>query len=163
MLAQLSLRSGASKVIMSELQPHRRDLARRFGAIAIDPQAEDLKGALMRETGNLGPEVTFEAVGNPALMEEAIALTQKGGRVIIVGVADPEAQFQVRPYEIFAKELTLIGSFMRPYTYPRAIIWLSQLDLKPLVKMQFALEDTSLAIESLKMGKGVKILVKPNP
>jgi threonine dehydrogenase-like Zn-dependent dehydrogenase len=116
----------------------------------------------MKETADLGPVVTFEAIGNPARVEEAIALTQKGGKVIIVGVADPEAEFRVKPYQIFAKELSLIGSYMRPYTYPRAIAWLSQLDLEPLVKMEFGLEDTLLAIESLKMGQGVKILVKPH-
>jgi 2-desacetyl-2-hydroxyethyl bacteriochlorophyllide A dehydrogenase len=161
MLAQLSLRSGAARVVVSELQPHRRDLALQFGAIPVDPRAEDLKGMLMKETGDLGPEVTFEAVGNPALVEEAIALTQKGGKVVIVGVADPEAEFRVKPYQIFAKELTLIGSYMRPYTYPRAIIWLSRLDLASLVKMEFSLDDTLLAIETVKMGKGVKVLVKP--
>jgi len=117
---------------------------------------------VMKGTGELGPAVTFEAIGNPALVEEAIALTQKGGRVVIVGVADPEGELKVKPYQIFAKELTLIGSYMRPYTYPRAIAWLSELDLEPLVKMEFGLEDTLLAIESLKMGKGVKILVKPH-
>jgi 2-desacetyl-2-hydroxyethyl bacteriochlorophyllide A dehydrogenase len=162
LLAQLSLRSGAAKVLVSELQPHRRDLARRFGAAAVDPGAEDLKAIVMKETADLGPVVTFEAIGNPARVEEAIALTQKGGKVIIVGVADPEAEFRVKPYQIFAKELSLIGSYMRPYTYPRAIAWLSQLDLEPLVKMEFGLEDTLLAIESLKMGQGVKILVKPH-
>lgn len=162
LLAQLSLRSGASKVIVSELQPHRRDLAQRFGAIAVDPRNEELKAVVMKGTGELGPAVTFEAIGNPALVEEAIALTQKGGRVVIVGVADPEGELKVKPYQIFAKELTLIGSYMRPYTYPRAIAWLSELDLEPLVKMEFGLEDTLLAIESLKMGKGVKILVKPH-
>ena len=103
LLAQLSLHSGAAQVLVSELQPHRRDLARRFGAIPVDPRAENLAEILMKGTGELGPEVTFEAVGNPALIEEAIALTQKGGKVVIVGVADPEAEFRVRPYQIFAK------------------------------------------------------------
>ena len=162
MLAQLSLRSGAAKVLVSELQPHRRDLARRFGAIAVDPASEDLKARVLEETASLGPEVTFEAIGRPAQVEEAIGLTQRGGTVVIVGVADPEVEFKAKPYQIFAKELTIKGSYMRPYTYPRAITWLSQLDLEPLVKMEFGLEDTLLAIDSLKMGKGVKILVKPN-
>jgi 2-desacetyl-2-hydroxyethyl bacteriochlorophyllide A dehydrogenase len=161
LLAQLSLRSGASKVMVSELQPHRRDLARRFGAIPVDPRNEDLKALVMKETNDLGPAVTFEAIGDPARAEEAISLTQKGGKVVIVGVADPEVEFKVKPYQLFAKELSLIGSYMRPYTYPRAIAWLSQLDLEPLVKMEFGLEDTLQAIESLKMGKGVKILIKP--
>ena len=161
LLAQLSLHSGAARVVVSELHAQRRDLARRFGAIAVDPQKENLAEILSKETGDLGPEVTFEAVGSPALVEEAIALTQKGGKVVIVGVADPEAEFRARPYQIFAKELTLMGSYMRPYTYPRAIIWLSRLDLEPLVKVEFGLDDTLLAIESVKMGKGVKVLVKP--
>jgi len=161
LLTQLSLHSGAARVVVSELHPERRDLARRFGAIAVDPRAEDLRGILMKETGDLGPEVTLEAVGNPELAEEAINLTQRGGKVVIVGVADPEAEFRVKPYQIFAKELTLVGVYMRPYTYPRAIKWLSRLDLAPLVKVEFGLEETLLAIESLKMGKGVKILVKP--
>jgi 2-desacetyl-2-hydroxyethyl bacteriochlorophyllide A dehydrogenase len=161
LLTQLALRSGASRVLVSELQPHRRELADRFGALAIDPQEEDLREASSRETEGLGPEVTFEAIGDPAQVEEAISLTRKGGKVIIVGVADPEAEMRIRPYQVFAKELTLLGSYMRPYTYPRALAWLSQLDLEPLVKTQFELKDTLLAIDSLKRGQGVKILVRP--
>ncbi|MDH7500150.1 MAG: hypothetical protein QHH30_07170, partial [candidate division NC10 bacterium] len=70
-------------------------------------------------------------------------------------------ELKAKPYQIFAKELSILGSYMRPYTYPRAIAWLSRLDLEPLVKMEFGLEDTLAAIESLQLGKGVKILVKP--
>lgn len=161
LLTQLSLHSGASQAIVSELQPHRRDLARRFGALPVDPQKEDLKALVMKETNDLGPTVTFEAIGDPRRVEEAISLTQKGGKVVIVGVADPEVEFKAKPYQIFSKELSIVGSYMRPYTYPRAIAWLSRLDLEPLVKMEFGLEDTLAAIESLKLGKGVKILVKP--
>lgn len=162
LLAQLAFRSGASRVIVSELQPHRRELAHRFGALAIDPREDDLGEILSRETDGLGPEVSFEAIGDPARIEEAISLTRKGGKVVIVGVADPEARMTISPYQLFAKELTIVGSYMRPYTYPRALAWLSELDLEPLVQMEFGLEDTLLAIEGLKRGQGVKILVRPS-
>lgn len=162
-MTQLLLRGGISKVVQSEPVAHRREIARAVGAsVVVDPRTEDLAAVLMRETDGLGPEYTFDCVGHHKLLEEGIRLVQKGGTVFVVGVADPAGIAEVKPYELFLKELRIMSSYMRPYTFARAVRWLPHLDLSPIIGVEYPLEKTKEAILALrKSQQGCKILVKP--
>jgi len=160
-LTELLLHSGICKVIVSEPLAHRRAIAKELGAIAVDSRADDLPAIIKRETNGLGPEYIFDCVGNAKLLEEGIELAQKGGTVFIVGVADPESIASIRPYRLFEKELKIMSSLLRPYTFARAVRWLPYLNLRPILGVEYPLAETKAAIQALRQGKGVKILVKP--
>lgn len=160
-LTQLLLHGGTTKVIVSEPLAHRRVVARAVGALPVDPKAEDLAAIVQAETGGLGPEYAFECVGHPALLQQCVDLVQKGGTVIEVGVADPDAVASVRPYQLFEKELMIKASYSRPYTFARAVRWLPHLTLGPLLGVEFPLPETKAAVHGLRDGQGVKILVRP--
>lgn len=77
---------GASEVIVAELAPGRRAMAERMGAThVVDPMAEDLSDELTRALPG-GPEVVFEAVGVPGLIEQCVQHVRFRGRVVIAGV-----------------------------------------------------------------------------
>jgi 2-desacetyl-2-hydroxyethyl bacteriochlorophyllide A dehydrogenase len=160
-MTQLLLHSGVSKVILSEPIAHRRAIAKEMGAITVDPKTEDLPAIVKRETDGLGPEYTFDCVGNAKLLEEGIELVQKGGTVFVVGVADPVGVASIRPYRLFEKELKIMSSLLRPYTFARAVRWLPYLNLRPILGVEYPLAETKAAIQALRQGKGLKILVKP--
>jgi threonine dehydrogenase-like Zn-dependent dehydrogenase len=159
--AALAAHSGAVQVIVSEPLPHRRSAAKEMGFLAVDPKTEDLAGIVKDKTGGLGPEVVFDCVGHPRLLEQAVELVQKRGTVLEVGVADPALSASISPYRLFEKELTIKASYMRPYTFARAVRWLTALNLRPLLGVEFALGQAKEAIHSLREGTGIKILVKP--
>jgi 2-desacetyl-2-hydroxyethyl bacteriochlorophyllide A dehydrogenase len=161
LFTQLLLHGGIAKVIVSEPVPHRREVVKAVGGIPVDPRGEDLAAVVARETDGLGPEYVFDCVGHPALLEQGIELVQRGGTVFVMGVADPQAVARVRPYQIFDKELRITSSYMRPYTFHRAVRWLPQLTLGPLLGLEYPLARTQEAIQALRQGKGLKIIVKP--
>jgi 2-desacetyl-2-hydroxyethyl bacteriochlorophyllide A dehydrogenase len=160
-MTQLLLHSGICKVIVSEPVEHRRKIVEAVGGIPVDPKTEDLAAVLRRETDGLSPEYVFDCVGHAAMLEQGIELVQKGGTVFIVGVADPEGVASVRPYRIFEKELKILSSYMRPYTFHRAVRWLPHMHLRPLLGVEYPLPETKAAIHALRQSKGLKILVKP--
>jgi len=162
-MTQLLYRGGISKVILSEPVAHRREIAKAVGAtLVVDPKTEDLPAILKRETNGLGPEYVFDCVGHHKLIEEGIQLVQKGGTIFVVGVADPAGVANIKPYDLFAKELTIKASCLRPYTFARAVRYLPYLNLKPIVSVEYPLEKTKEAIHALRQSQmGCKILVKP--
>ena len=95
-MTQLLLHSGICKVFVSEPVAHRREIVKAVGGIPVDPKTQDLAAILKKETDGLGPEYIFECVGNAKLLEEGIELVQKGGTVVVVGVADPESLASIR-------------------------------------------------------------------
>ena len=161
-LLQLCLHSGAVKTVVSEPDPKRRALAKELGAdVVLDPRREDPIEGVKDATYGLGADVVFEAVGHPATSELSVKLAGKGGHIVLVGVNPPGAKMQVEPYELYAKELSIVAVYMRPYTLGRALRWLEKLNLEPILGPSYPLEETLAAIHALRDKVGIKPLVKP--
>jgi (R,R)-butanediol dehydrogenase/meso-butanediol dehydrogenase/diacetyl reductase len=77
---------GARAVVVNEKAPGRIALAERFGATAVaDVSKEDPVTVFQRETGG-PPDVIFECVGAPGLVQQCIGMARSRGRVVVVGV-----------------------------------------------------------------------------
>ncbi len=96
---------GAREVIVSERAAGRRALAERLGATrVVDPLHEDLAAALERSAPG-GPDVVFEAVGAPGLIDECMSRVRFRGRVVVAGVCmTPDA---ITPLAGIGKEAAL--------------------------------------------------------
>ncbi|MBI1817645.1 MAG: zinc-binding dehydrogenase [Deltaproteobacteria bacterium] len=101
-------RLGAGRIVVSEPAPARAQLARELGANAvINPSAErDLSAAIAAALGGR-PEVVFEAVGRPDVMEDAIRLPGgRGSVVVLAGITMSE--LTIRPVSLCLKETDLV-------------------------------------------------------
>lgn len=123
----LSRMNGAASVVVSEPDAGRRRLARRMGAdVVIDPMHQDLGETLTDLTHGVGPDVVIEAVGSIRTYESAVAEVRRGGRILAYGAAPQDATMALRPFDVYAKELTIVGSYAGTYdTWPRAIALLA--------------------------------------
>lgn len=161
-LLQLSARSGAAITILSEPDARRRAMAKELGAdVVIDPRVEDVNEAVRAATGGLGADVVFEAVGHPTTCEQAIQIAGKGARIILVGVNPPGAEMKLKPFDLFSRELTITASYMRPYSFGRALRWLEKLDVSSILGPRYPLEQTLAAIHALRDKVGIKPVVLP--
>lgn len=114
---------GASKVIVSEPDPERRRRAVLMGADqVIDPFEVDLNEFLPDLTSGVGPDVVIEAVGSVPTYESAVSVVRRGGKILAYGAPPQTAQMVLRPFDVYSKELTIVGSYAGTYdTWPRAI------------------------------------------
>jgi 2-desacetyl-2-hydroxyethyl bacteriochlorophyllide A dehydrogenase len=119
----LSRLGGASKVIVSEPDATRRNRAASLGADElVDPFQTPVRDAVADLTGGIGPDVVIEAVGSIPTYESAVEVVRRGGRVLAYGAPPQDATMALRPFDIYAKELTIVGSYAGTYdTWPRAI------------------------------------------
>jgi 2-desacetyl-2-hydroxyethyl bacteriochlorophyllide A dehydrogenase len=133
----LSRLAGASQVIVSEPDSRRRALAGSLGAdVALDPSSGELWAAIADLTEGRGADVVIEAVGSVRTYEDAFAAVRRGGRVLAYGAAPQEAAMSLSPFQIYAKELTIVGSYAGTYdTWPRAVELLAagRFDPAPIV------------------------------
>ena len=54
-------------------------------------------------------------------MKQAIQYAGKKSTVMLFGLTRPDDTIDIKPFEIFKKEITLKASFINPYTQKRAI------------------------------------------
>jgi len=165
-LLQLVKLAGASMVIQTDMEDARLKLARDLGADhTINVAEEDPVEAIKRLTGGYGVDVAIEAVGSPKAITQAMKATRRGGRLNIFGVSPEDAVWEVKPFELYEKELTITTSYRSPFTFQRAVkIALSgKVKLKPLISHIFRLEEIHRAFEvaEKRLEGAVKVLVKP--
>jgi 2-desacetyl-2-hydroxyethyl bacteriochlorophyllide A dehydrogenase len=157
--AAISRLRGASKIIMSEPDAKRRERAHAMGSdIEVDPLAPGGIDEILDATEGRGADVVIEAVGSTVTYTQAIKLARRGGRVLAYGAAPADATIEVRPFDIYAKELTIVGSYAGTYeTWPNAIDLISsgRFDPSKIVDAVRPLTDVMQAIESLESDKSV--------
>jgi 2-desacetyl-2-hydroxyethyl bacteriochlorophyllide A dehydrogenase len=162
--AALSRLRGASRIIVSEPSETRRTRAHAIGSdIEIDPLSDGAADLLRDATFGRGADVVIEAVGRPATYKQAFELVRRGGRVLAYGAAPPDATIDLKPFDIYAKELTIVGSYAGTYeTWPTAIDLIASGRVNPsqIVDSVRPLSDVARSIESMETDKSfVKIQI----
>ncbi len=109
--------------------------------------------------------IVIEAVGHPAALQTAIALTAPGGRTITVGLPPPEARIEVSPLGLVAEGRSLIGSYLGSAVpardIPRVVeLWRAgRLPVESLVSSTITLDDINAAMDRLADGAEVRQLI----
>jgi L-iditol 2-dehydrogenase len=164
MLLQLARRGGAARVLVSEPNQPRRDLARQLGADeAIDPTRESLAEAVAAFTRGNGVDAAFETAGHPAPLDDCLHAVADDGTVVLVGVSPASARLELPIYPFHRRNLTLRGSYGAHGGGPfkQAVNWLGQLELGPIVSHRFELADVAEAFDVARSGRCLKVVVRP--
>jgi len=81
MLLTVAKSLGAGKIIVSEVDEHRRKIARELGAdVVVNPVKEDLVNCVLSETDGLGVDAAILSIGIPRVVEDALKALRKEGR-----------------------------------------------------------------------------------
>ena len=140
-LVALSHLAGLTPVVVVEPDAARRDSAVTFGAnTTVDPSAVGWEDAALAIVGRAGFDYVVEAVGSPRVLESAIPLAARQGTILVFGVANPGETATIKPQEVFAKELTILGTVINPFTHHRAVELLPLLGLDRLGIRTFPLQ-----------------------
>ena len=95
--------AGADMIVGVDINPAREGLARKFGMTDfVNPKdvTGDLVGHLVELTKG-GADYSFECVGNPTLMRQALECAHKGwGVSTIIGVAGAGQEISTRPFQL---------------------------------------------------------------
>ena len=162
LVLQVARLKGATHIVVSDLDPSRRELALRFGANrVVDAASENLVEVAREMTEGRGVDCAFEAVGTQRTLEQAFELPRQGGTLVQVSVPPNTARPAWPAYELFSRELTIRGSFVRTNEFRRAVDLLGTLDLAPLVTRRFPLRRVQDAIQAARGRDGIRVLVGP--
>ncbi len=156
--------AGARSVVVSEPREAARCRAAGLGATAtLDPAAGDAGVAFADLVGG-PPEVIFECVGTPGMIEEAVRIAPLFGRVIVVGAC--MEQDHLYPMVALTKELTLtfvLGHDRGDFAFVIDSLLSGRIDPHPLVTEIAEFDRFSAAFEALRGGAdSCKLLLKPN-
>ncbi len=141
---------GARDVVVSEPASERRALALSLGATAVVQPGENL-GEQFADVAGGPPDIVFECVGAPGLIQQCIDIAPRRGMLVPVGVC--EQPDTILPFPALIKELSI--RFAIAYTradYETVIAMLAQgrIDASPMVTAVVSLDDMPAAFEALR-------------
>ena len=143
----------------------KRELAVRLGATdAIDPEGEDPAAAIRRIVAD-GVDYSFEAVGIPAVAQQAFAATRTGGTTVLIGQPALGASVALPVYDLTQFEHDVLGTHIGGATPAldipalAALVDTGSLDLAPLVTHRYRLNQISEALETARSGKAVRVVL----
>ena len=161
-VVQIASALGA-RVVAVDLSEEKRAWAERLGAVAaVDPGAVDRIDKVLRKLTGGGADVSFEVVGKAATQELALGCLKTGGRAVFVGYS-PE-KMALNAGRVMFRELEIVGSLgCRPVDYLPAIEMVRQgrVKLTELVTHRFTLDDINQALDTLRSGTSIRVVVTP--
>lgn len=150
--------AGASKIIAVDVMPQKLEWARRFGATHTVNSATDDPVAAVRDLTAGGADYTFEAVGNIAVIKQALEALGAGGTLTIVGVPKMGSSFDFVVHALYQNKAILgcrYGTARPRVDFPMlADLYLGgRLKIDELITHHYALEEFDRALEDLRRGQ----------
>lgn len=118
---------GATEIVVAD---HRQDAI----LTAIEPD---------------GYDIVVGATGIPSVLEGTFASAKPRGKVWVFGVTPRDTFVKFPAYEVFRRDLKIIGSFAVNRTFPQSITLIQSeaIQVEPLISHQLPLDDFSRGLE----------------
>lgn len=156
MMLQLAKRTGAVTVDVVDINPDKLARATNLGCTsALSSAAECGRAA--------GWDVVIDATGNAAAIQDGLGHIANGGTFLQFGVASPAARVSVSPYDIYRRELTVVGSMAVLNSFERAaeLFAAGVIDPDIFITRRAPLEEYADALAAFGRGEGLKTQVVP--
>jgi S-(hydroxymethyl)mycothiol dehydrogenase len=159
--------AGATTIVAVDLDERKLELARGFGAThTVNAATTDPVEAVRAATGGFGADVCIEAVGHPAVLEQAFFARDLAGTVVQVGVPTPEMRMPDIPMiEFFGRGGALkpswYGDCLPSRDFPLLVDLHLQgrLPLDAFVSERIGLEDVEEAFHKMERGEVLRSVV----
>jgi S-(hydroxymethyl)mycothiol dehydrogenase len=158
--------AGAAVIIAVDKDPRKLELATGFGAThTVDAGATDPVEAIKALTGGNGADVCIEAVGSPAVMEQAFFARDLAGTLVQVGVPTPDMRIDLPMIEFFGRGGALkpswYGDCLPSRDFPMLVdLYLGgRLDLDRFVSETIGIEQVEEAFARMQRGEVLRSVV----
>jgi S-(hydroxymethyl)glutathione dehydrogenase / alcohol dehydrogenase len=156
---------GAGRIIAVDAQPWKFELARKFGATAcVDAGDGDPVAAVQALTGG-GADFVFECIGLVQTVQQAVAMTARGGTTVLVGVVPITKTVQISAADLVLQEKKIIGSYMGSnrfrFDMPKYVEFYldGRLYLDEMISSRISLDDVNAALDKMRKGEAARQVI----
>ncbi|MHA1679823.1 MAG: zinc-dependent alcohol dehydrogenase family protein [Promethearchaeota archaeon] len=144
---------GIKNIISSDIDPKKLEIARKLGAtITVNPLHDDVEKIVKDVTGGFGAEVVIDAAGARESLSQSFSLVQDTGTIVVFGVPAESMELPVKMFDIYRRELSIVGSFTNPYTNEQALRMLSTgaINIEDIVTHFISLNEVEATVKKIR-------------
>jgi threonine 3-dehydrogenase len=161
MAVAIAKHAGARYVVITDINEHRLELARKMGAtVALNVQ----KGSLAKVQEELqmkeGFDVGLEMSGSPDALRDMIDQMAHGGKIAMLGI--PAAPIAIDWNKVVFNMLTIKGIYGREMYetwYKMSVMLQSGLDISPVITHRFHYTEFEQGFAAMTSGESGKVIL----
>ena len=164
-LAQLMRHGGGGTIVAAAPTQFKLDIMKELAAaetIRIDRADYGTFNKKINSICPKGFDVIIDATGAASITKECLKYAKKGAKIVVYGVCNENDRIDISPYEIFSKELKIIGSFAQTHCFDRAIKYLENGTVKVdrLITHHYQLDDYETGLNTVIKGSdSLKVMI----
>ena len=152
--------AGARRVIITDLNDDRLELARKMGVdAAVNTLRDDLPRIMKEKKLTEGFDVGLEMSGSGAALQQMIQNMRNGGKISLLGISNKPVPMDMNT--IITKGLTLQGIYGRKMDNWHQMSYMVQagLDLTPVITHRFHYTEFEQGFAAMNSGKSGKVIL----
>lgn len=160
MAAGICKYAGARRVVITDLNDYRLDLARKMGVdAAVNTGREDLEDVMKNLNIVEGFDVGLEMSGNGHAFNQLLSVMRTGGKVSLLGLGNKPITVDMN--YIIGKGLTLQGIYGRKMDNWHQMSYMVQggLDMTPVITHRFHYTDFQKGFDAMMSGMSGKVVL----
>ena len=157
--------TGAGQIIAVDAQPWKFDLAKDLGATdCINAKDGDPVAAVHELTGG-GADFVFECIGLVPTVQQAVAMTGRGGTTVLVGVVPITEMVPISAADLTLQEKNITGSYMGSnrfrFDMPKYIDFYldGRLRLDEMISSRIKLDEVNDAFDLMRKGEAARQVI----
>ena len=162
---QLAKFRGVENIIVSDINPYRLELAKKFGAHHAINAKENVPQKVKELTGHLADQVIVCSGAVPAAMT-AMDTVENGGTILFFAVPDPTVKLQVPINQFWRNEITMRTSYgAAPNDIEDSLKTLAtgEINVKDMISHRLPLTEAQEGFRlTAEAGNSLKVILEPN-
>ncbi|MCS4542124.1 MAG: zinc-binding dehydrogenase [Euryarchaeota archaeon] len=162
---QLARVRGAERVIATDINEYRLNVAKKFGADAVIRAEEDVPERLRKlNEGRLADRVIV-CTGATSASKQALQCVDRGGTVLFFAVPEPSIDISIPISDFWRNEITIMTSYgASPENLKEALKLISdrKVNVHEMITHRLSLEETGLGFKLVVDAKeSLKVIIEP--
>jgi threonine 3-dehydrogenase len=163
MAAAVARHAGARSVVITDLNPYRRELAVKAAGVtrAIDPRETTLEQVQHDLGMQEGFDVGLEMSGNSRAFSDMLANLSHGAKVAMLGIPSP-SEMSINWNTVIFNQLTIRGIYGREMYetwYKMTVMLQSGLDIGKVITHRFPWQEYKQGFEVMRSGNSGKVIL----
>lgn len=163
MAAAVARHAGARHVVVTDLNPYRRDLAMKAAkpTLAVDPRETSLEEVQKKLGMQEGFDVGLEMTGNPQAFRQMLGNLSHGAKIAILGISSP-SEMAIDWGTVIFSQLTIRGIYGREMYetwYKMTTMLESGLDISKVITHRLPYNEFEAGFEAMRSGNSGKVIL----
>ena len=156
---------GAGRVITTDINDYRLNMAKQFGADVVLNAKEDIPTHVKANNENRLADLVIVCTGALSAFQQALKSVDKGGTVLCFATTDPDVELSIPINEFWRNSITVMPSYANsPYDAEVAIslIRTNRVSVKDMITHRLGLSETGKGFKLVaEAEKSMKVIIEP--